>query len=437
MTDGEAKHVMPADQGPAVPTSPQRDGASATASMGSIAIVGTEGCGKTVFITTLAQSLRVYDPEKRTALIPDPYTLKYVASAWARLQVGDWPAHTHQGDAFELKWSFLAGGSTRFNLRLLDMAGHDLRYIFTADGAGANANMPDELQPLIEYCRSASIVLFMVNLGDFVGGDSEATADNEAALLSAMNWLQTHDRKCGLILAQADLYVGLVEQEGSWSEVVRKTLPSVYGAHLADGKVPIFPVACVADTVLKPDRDGAMLRKPMSGFHSEGIQEVFDWLRRMMEGIERVKKYRRIRRWILRGLCLAVILAMGVVALKSCSGGPNPRVEAIKRMRQQAKITWSIEFGFFMDDLVVANQSPFPIYDVAVEPRIFHEDGSMVPFSSGVHLPLRANFVGVQSTHKWSSVLSVPGNRVDWEKSSLSWNCSLVHDKYGKFPLYP
>jgi hypothetical protein len=192
-----------------------------------IAIVGTQGCGKTVFITTLAKRLSMFDHKQGAFLNPaDTKTLKYVERNWQLLQSGEWPPLTPAGQSFALEWSFMpGGGSPECRLHLVDMAGHDLRQIFSDDRMEKLHELPADLQALTRYCLDADILVFVVNLGDFIGeGNAEQRTDSEAALHAAMTYLRSRQKRCCLLFAQADLYEDYVKTNGGWQEVARTQL---------------------------------------------------------------------------------------------------------------------------------------------------------------------------------------------------------------------
>ena len=241
--------------------------------MKHIAIVGTEGSGKTVFITVLAKHYSNAG-ERDIFFNPLGKTIRFVENAWNRLQAGQWPEQTISGEVFTYEWECRFGQGDSFQLKLVDCAGQDLRRIFSDE-------VPEQLRPLAEYVQSAQVVLFLLNLGDFVGvRDANQVTENIYALKNAMDTLKASGKEAALVLTQTDLYEHLLKQHSSWLEVVRMTPPLglLWGAHLRDGSVPLFPVSAVVETTVASQPDGRVRRVPAESFKSQGMDLLGNWL---------------------------------------------------------------------------------------------------------------------------------------------------------------
>jgi len=248
--------------------------------MTSIAIIGTEACGKTVFVTALAK--RFMSPDEHGVFI-EPRTretAKYVDRVWRMLSDCDWPPSTNQGELNELQWRFHASDETSCDFRIIDCAGHDLRVLFSDEQIDNAESLPEPLQKVANYCRTADIVLFTVNINNFVEPDDrEQQLANEWAIKYAMDFVNegSHGHHYCLLLTQTDRYLHLVEEYENWDKIAEKFLPHVYAAHLASGKVPIFPVASVANTSERMIRNRWLL-VPDINFGSEGLVPVVQWI---------------------------------------------------------------------------------------------------------------------------------------------------------------
>lgn len=248
--------------------------------MASMAIIGTERCGKTVLVTTLA--MRFQSPDERGIFI-EPVSRKtktYVDRSWSRLNNCDWPDTTAPGELNELSWRMHAGDGVSCDVRLVDCAGHDLRALFADEQINERDKLPDALQKVADYCRTADIVLFVANLSDFL---SEENADrliaNQWAVKFGMDQVRHNcrQRHCCLLFTQVDLYDQLRQECEDWVGVAKKYLPNVYAAHLHDATVPVFPVAAVADTTEKQS-GGDRRVVPRVGFTSRGFEPLVEWL---------------------------------------------------------------------------------------------------------------------------------------------------------------
>lgn len=240
--------------------------------MKHIAIVGTEGSGKTVFVTVLA---KFFGPGEREIFFnPLGKTIRFVENNWNRLQAGQWPDQTTSGEMFNYEWECQCGQGESFRLKLVDCAGQDLRRIFADE-------IPEQLRPLADYVHSAQVVIFLLNLGDFVGvRDLSQVTENIYVLKHAIDTLKASGKETALILTQIDLYDSYLEKHGTWLEVVRNTNPLnlLWGAHLLDGSVPLLPVSAVFDTSVADQPDGGTRRIPAASFRCQGIEEIGAWL---------------------------------------------------------------------------------------------------------------------------------------------------------------
>lgn len=243
--------------------------------MRHVAVVGTEGSGKTVFLSVLARKYGKPEPGSPW-FNPLGKTLRYVDNVWHTLNEGQWPSSTIKGTTHELNWQVEFPSGEKTNLKALDCAGQDLRQIFTSD------QVPEALKPLTDYIRSADLVLFTVNLGDFVGLHSNETTENILALKLSMDVLREQNRTSALLFTQSDKYRYLLEEHGNWLEVAKEILPVIYGAHLKDGAVPVIPVSAVSDTEVvihkNGDNAGKSERIPAANFRSTGLDSVLEYL---------------------------------------------------------------------------------------------------------------------------------------------------------------
>ena len=255
----------------------------------SLAIIGTEGSGKTVLTCILAKRLSTID-SRGVFLNPQGVgTLKYVEKVWQTLQHGDWPPSTPPGELFELRWKFEIIGEMESEVRLVDAAGQDLRLLFGEDRVANINSLPDSLRALAEYCRSADIVLFLVNLKDFIGeGNPQQRTENEAAMKGAMDHLSANKqslRFC-LILTQVDLYRDLATSRGGWYPLAKEAIPYIYAAYIKSKQIPVFLVSAVNKTRTAVHASGVPQRMPEPGFGSDGFDKVVDWMTNQVREVQ-------------------------------------------------------------------------------------------------------------------------------------------------------
>ena len=272
------------------------------AQQAQIVMIGTEGSGKTVFITCLA---KYFEGCGKNGCALEPMskdTPLYVDKNWRSLANGEWPAATNARDVFNLHWQLRVNGQSNsmeeiYALRVVDSAGHDLRGFF-ADEAIANIEkLPGTLQPLAEYCREAEIVLIMANLKDLMATDDlERTTANQWAVKYALDYklAQKPDANCALIFTQADAYQGELTALGSWKAVAEKYLPHVYAAHLSDGKIPILAVSAVNKTRHVMMDGGVTRTVPAKDFGHDGFDSLIDWIARQAKTTTEARQAKEI-----------------------------------------------------------------------------------------------------------------------------------------------
>jgi hypothetical protein len=259
--------------------------------MPSIAIVGTQGCGKTVFITTLAIRLSTLDAQGVFLNPVGGKTLKYIEDNWRILNNHEWPASTTPGTSFTMEWKLKVGNATEYDLRLIDAAGQDLRQMFADDSIVSQDTLPKSLWPLANYCLTADIVMFMMNLKDFIGeGNDEMRVANQSALKSAMDHLRKDGHQCCLLFTQADQFQNYVHAHGGWTEIIKKHLKYVWGAHLAHGEIWSCAVSAVKDTKIVVQGDGVTRRVPVPGFQSTNLEKVVGWLTKAAHNTDEAKR---------------------------------------------------------------------------------------------------------------------------------------------------
>ena len=247
--------------------------------MPSVAIVGTEASGKTVFITCLA---RRYRDRNAQGVFIEPLTGKsaeYVNKNWERLNNSEWPPSTPPGDYPELRWRVHFGERSSCDLQLIDAPGQDLRQIFGLEPE----RCPEHLRSRAEYVRDADVVLFLFNLKDALSvRDDSVRTENQWVIKSAMDMLvsSSRPRRFCLILTQADKYEAEFKKfDNNLRDLVKQHLPELFAAHLADGDVPIFVITAVGDVKIVDSKLGKPRHVPKPDFKSRGFLKLMGWLK--------------------------------------------------------------------------------------------------------------------------------------------------------------
>ena len=250
----------------------------------SIAVMGTEGAGKTVFMACLIKHAQqagqgvTFDPQSAEAQL-------YVDTVWRRLRDQDWPPSTPAGQIPVFEWTLNLPGVTALPFRLIDPPGHDLRRIFSAD---ANlASSPPDLQELASTVATSDIVILLVNLADFLGTpEGDRRRMSELAIkfvLDAMVRRQPTPR-VALVFTQADRFPADLKPFANdpWS-VLKQHLPLVYQSvihhpYYMSGGIRAFIVSAVSKTRFTVDENGVARHFPAPDFQSEGFDSLLQWL---------------------------------------------------------------------------------------------------------------------------------------------------------------
>ncbi|MCC8167168.1 MAG: hypothetical protein LIQ31_13750 [Planctomycetes bacterium] len=154
-----------------------------------VAVLGLEGCGKTVFLTTLAKRFSEAGPTGDVLVPGDGDTVKYSEENWAKLQSGHWPRTTFGGEIRHLSWTVRRSVGDPFALRTADISGQALRRIF-GPGTARDTPLPCHLALVRHIYRQADRILLLVNIGDFVGEiDAEQRRVNLATLVNSVKRL--------------------------------------------------------------------------------------------------------------------------------------------------------------------------------------------------------------------------------------------------------
>lgn len=399
-----------------------------------IAIIGTEGSGKTVLITMLAKRFSQAN-ESSLFLNPlDATTLRFVERNYHILASGDWPPSSPVGQLFNLHWRLEKGGSPEWfcEIRLADSAGQDLRRVFGDDQP--LESLPDQLKVLAEYSRQADIVICLVNLKDFRGEpDDMRRTDNEAVIKSALDYLisdATRQRHLCLLFTQADLFRQFAEKCGGWGNVAKKFLPYIHGAHVLNGRVSVAAVAAVADTAVR-EIDGRPSRVPAHGFRSEGLDSVMQWVSgkahdvfanrlaevQRIEAIQQDQERQRVReaeelgsqrikqktkkRLIWAGLIFAAFMAFLLTRPLKTRKFP---LDVHGHLFSKIQATAGIDYKPIWDDVWIRNDSDVAVKNVHLKVTI--TNGSGVPQVISISAPS----LSAHETYTWRNAVSARVN---------------------------
>jgi GTPase SAR1 family protein len=244
-----------------------------------IALIGTEGSGKTVLTTVLANKLSQATSNGLCMIPIGAETAKYIEFAWATLQSGEWVPSTPAGKLFALHWN-LKIGNQQAEMKLIDSAGQDLRKLF-GNEAYQDPNLPEQDKLLIKYIRSSSILIILINLRDFIAETNIGRKiESQMSLKEALEFINKYcNKQVAVVLPQYDEYQTIIQQQyGSDNAFIQQELPYLYNSQASNWKENLFPVAAVNDTEIRNDRDGRTRKAPKPGFGSAGLDQLIQWL---------------------------------------------------------------------------------------------------------------------------------------------------------------
>ena len=198
-----------------------------------IAIVGTEGTGRNVFLAVLANALSsaIHFPRITGENMT---TRRYTAEVMDELESGQWPASTPPSVKRELKWRWYDRDGDPHSLGTFDCAGEDFRAIFEAEH---ETELNDYQRALKAEFRACDLVLLLLNLQDALDiyqkpGKGLARIDIEYAPSAAVRQLRKDGITLYAIFTQADRYEERIQREwnGDYSNALRDLLPDLYNA---------------------------------------------------------------------------------------------------------------------------------------------------------------------------------------------------------------
>ncbi|MDR1485077.1 MAG: hypothetical protein LBT09_09665 [Planctomycetaceae bacterium] len=287
-----------------------------------IAIVGTEGSGKTILASVLAK--RMSSSTEGIFLHPrDWETSDYVEKVWNTLNNGEWWKSTEAGCTFELQWT-LHIGQVALPMKLIDSAGQDLRELFSKD-TYKKKNLSGIQRELLDYIQTASVIIIIVNLLHFRGEpDNIKRKQNEFILKEVIDMFAADEKHqdIAVIFTAWDLYYyDIAKNYGNFTKYLQQELPQLYNAmrlgQQSGDSLHCFPVSAVMDTELVNN-----VRVPKPQFRSGGLDTLGKWLINIVQR-ERNKEYaekqakdyeikmRQINKWLIPAMC-------GVVAGTGC-----------------------------------------------------------------------------------------------------------------------
>lgn len=242
-----------------------------------IAIVGTRGAGKTVFVTVLAKFLS--QPRNGVQLIPTSHVVsEYVNLNYARLQRGDWIPSTNEEQ--ELNWRFVAPNKEEQELSLIDIQGEVFQGLF-AKREYLNDQVSERDKKLVNHLLGSSTVLMLINLQDFI--DRSYDDDNvrrkglrEFALVEFLDALKkSKDKNVAIAFTAYSQYRSYIKQEyTNVNNFLQSELPALYYGHINNGDpIPGFLTSSVADVV---ESERGLFPKP--GFTHRGLERVISWI---------------------------------------------------------------------------------------------------------------------------------------------------------------
>lgn len=252
--------------------------------MARIAVIGSEGSGKTILICTLAKRFAAVQPGRPALIAKDRATAMYVERAWSYLQNQEWPPSTRPGELASLTWQ-IAQDSQRTDLKMLDVAGQDLRQLFSEGRANAIDQLPGELAQIVDYVRNADIFVLLVNLADFLGeSNPEKRLGTEWTLRGLLDYVVAEGGNskhyAAVVFTQVDRFRATLADQGGFDQMAAKLLPNLYSAYLAPKRCARFFVSAIGSTTTEADASGAVRRVPFTDRKTDDsdLKRLMNWI---------------------------------------------------------------------------------------------------------------------------------------------------------------
>ena len=250
--------------------------------MSKIAIVGCDGSGKTVLVSSLSDYYKAGRRQDQACIMvpANSSTRRYVDTLHRVMRIDHkWPQATNDivgGSA--LSWNMLRGGKTISEIQLMDFGGENFRYAFRDDGPTTN---PEVVAKLKDYIQSADFVIITVGLdklvrnltpelyGSLERGDVEFDRDSEAQWVTEgllkMVALKLANDPPGVVVAltQADKHADVLKEFGGAKGLFVRCWPEIASMY------PSLNVVSVA-SIDRMTEDGM----PASGYRTDGVLTV-------------------------------------------------------------------------------------------------------------------------------------------------------------------
>lgn len=392
--------------------------------MAKICIVGTEGAGKTVFLSVFATRYQAASSGHPWMDFKNRKTARYVAEVWGTLANQEWPHSTPPGDFPKLEWGLHTtseAGQEEHNITVLDAPGQDIRAIFDSDPESLNANQ-QELQRRLE---EADVLLLLVNLVEAIRATDPVQQANVQIPLKLMldSVLARKNAHVAILLSQHDqlhpYFDNIGVPKNDPIHALRACLPTVYGvAAMAGDHIKIFFIASVAETEPFVDEQGKTWSRPKANFKSEGLSEVMTWLVMAAKGVRsdeqsseiahreaeistykkelnRLKLSRTGFRTSVIAIALAVLFVIRLFAISHFESTLNSKISAIETLQKSEHVIPAKDWDFNvkegpwlgMDDIILTNKSQYNFISPRIE--VFFK-GETIPGKTSDNLILRS-----------------------------------------------
>jgi GTPase SAR1 family protein len=249
-----------------------------------IALVGTQGSGKTVLTTVLATRLQT-ETEDGLLMFPLDDTHSRIDGWMDELLAGRWLPSTPPGTLIKLHWNLHIKDDV-IPMWMFDSAGQDLTKLFSNGGYRDDYLSETDRKFVDEHINNATILLILLNPRDFLsksGGqsDKKRQRENIQTIGDALAFLEGGDkeRRIAFLLTAWDEYGEEVNTKyGGVEEFIRQELPVLHALFIKKRAVPVFPVAAVGQTIMGTLPNGQTGHVPAPNFPSTGLKPLFNWI---------------------------------------------------------------------------------------------------------------------------------------------------------------
>jgi GTPase SAR1 family protein len=290
-----------------------------------IFVMGSEGAGKTVFVTMLSR----YISQSDCGLTFEPAdyeTSRYIVGVQQVLGNGEWPPSTLVGQSFVLRWNFSRRGKAGHEFAIYDAAGQDLRMLLlgvtgndahaaVASSLPAGGGENTHLASLYDQISQSDVLMYLLDMEALIGSqDAQEQNENYWLLKTFLSHPAWKTKERVVLLSKKDQYEALLQSNGNDVKTcIKEHLPRFYStSHWFDdvGAVQYLAFSSVAvETTI--NQQGTPMRRPSKPFRPGDMSALVQYLTGVTDRSEATEELIRRGDREVGGLAWIVLFIIG------------------------------------------------------------------------------------------------------------------------------